>query len=232
MLSQLLKVIYNVFRKEATTMKTKIFTLLLLLGLVSMASMIGSASAAPVLTVGSSSGDVWDLQYRLKTLNFYTQPLDGVYGAQTKAAVAKFQKAYGLSADGVTGTKTWNALKKYTLNIEEMDILAKVIYSESRGEPYKGQVAVGAVVMNRIQSSQFPNNIKNVVFQKGAFTAVSDGQYWLTPNRTAYLAALDAVRGWDPTNNSIYYFNPDTATSAWIWTRPQNLKIGKHIFAS
>ncbi|MOA06793.1 Spore cortex-lytic enzyme precursor [compost metagenome] len=213
-------------------MKTKIFTLLLLLGLVSMATMIGSASAAPVLTVGSSSGDVWDLQYRLKTLNFYTQPLDGVYGSQTKAAVAKFQKAYGLSADGVTGTKTWNALKKYTLNIEEMDILAKVIYSESRGEPYKGQVAVGAVVMNRIQSSQFPNNIKNVVFQKGAFTAVSDGQYWLTPNRTAYLAALDAVRGWDPTNNSIYYFNPDTATSAWIWTRPQNLKIGKHIFAS
>lgn len=213
-------------------MKTKIFTLLLLLGLVSMATMIGSASAAPVLTVGSSSGDVWDLQYRLKALNFYTQPLDGVYGLQTKAAVAKFQKAYGLSADGVTGTKTWNALKKYTLNIEEMDILAKVIYSESRGEPYKGQVAVGAVVMNRIQSSQFPDNIKDVVFQKGAFTAVSDGQYWLTPNRTAYLAALDAVRGWDPTNNSIYYFNPDTATSAWIWTRPQNLKIGKHIFAS
>lgn len=213
-------------------MKTKIFTLLLLLGLVSMATMIGSASAAPVLTVGSSSGDVWDLQYRLKTLDYYTQPLDGVYGSQTKAAVAKFQKTYGLSADGVTGTKTWNALKKYTLNIEEMDILAKVIYSESRGEPYKGQVAVGAVVMNRIQSSQFPNYIKDVVFQKGAFTAVSDGQYWLTPNRTAYLAALDAVRGWDPTNNSIYYFNPDTATSAWIWTRPQNLKIGKHIFAS
>lgn len=96
-------------------MKTKIFTLLLLLGLVSMATMIGSASAAPVLTVGSSSGDVWDLQYRLKTLNFYTQPLDGVYGAQTKAAVAKFQKAYGLSADGVTGTKTWNALKNTRL---------------------------------------------------------------------------------------------------------------------
>lgn len=96
-------------------MKTKIFTLLLLLGLVSMATMIGSASAAPVLTVGSSSGDVWDLQYRLKTLDLYTQPLDGVYGSQTKAAVAKFQKAYGLSADGVTGTKTWNALKNIRL---------------------------------------------------------------------------------------------------------------------
>ncbi|MEK4194404.1 spore cortex-lytic enzyme [Paenibacillus odorifer] len=196
-----------------------------------MATMIGSANAAPVLTIGSSSGDVWDLQYRLKTLDFYTEPLDGVYGSQTKAAVAKFQKAYGISADGISGTKTWNILKKHTLNINEMDILAKVIYSESRGEPYVGQVAVGAVVMNRIQSSQFPNNIKEVVFQKGAFTAVSDGQYWLTPNQTAYLAALDAVRGWDPTNHSIYYFNPDTATSAWIWSRPQNLKIGKHIFA-
>ncbi|OMC74637.1 MULTISPECIES: spore cortex-lytic enzyme [Paenibacillus] len=213
-------------------MKTKIFTLLLLLGLVSMATMIGSANAAPLLTIGSSSGDVWDLQYRLKTLDFYTEPLDGVYGSQTKAAVAKFQKAYGISADGISGTKTWNILKKHTLNINEMDILAKVIYSESRGEPYVGQVAVGAVVMNRIQSSQFPDNIKEVVFQKGAFTAVSDGQYWLTPNQTAYLAALDAVRGWDPTNHSIYYFNPDTATSAWIWSRPQNLKIGKHIFAS
>ncbi|WP_445669862.1 spore cortex-lytic enzyme [Paenibacillus sp. FSL R5-0887] len=213
-------------------MKTKIFTLLLLLGLVSMATMIGSANAAPLLTIGSSSGDVWDLQYRLKTLDFYIEPLDGVYGSQTKAAVAKFQKAYGISADGISGTKTWNILKKHTLNINEMDILAKVIYSESRGEPYVGQVAVGAVVMNRIQSSQFPDNIKEVVFQKGAFTAVSDGQYWLTPNQTAYLAALDAVRGWDPTNHSIYYFNPDTATSAWIWSRPQNLKIGKHIFAS
>ncbi|MEK4288881.1 cell wall hydrolase [Paenibacillus sp. FSL R7-0163] len=197
-----------------------------------MATMIGSANAAPVLTIGSSSGDVWDLQYRLKTLDFYTEPLDGVYGSQTKAAVARFQKAYGISADGISGTKTWNILKKHTLNINEMDILAKVIYSESRGEPYVGQVAVGAVVMNRIQSSQFSNNIKEVVFQKGAFTAVSDGQYWLTPNQTAYLAALDAVRGWDPTNHSIYYFNPDTATSAWIWSRPQNLKIGKHIFAS
>lgn len=213
-------------------MKTKLFTMLLLLGLVSMATMIGSANAAPVLSVGSSSGDVWDLQYRLKTLDYYTQPLDGIYGSQTKAAVVKFQKAYGLSADGITGSKTWAALKKYTLNINEMDILAKVIYSEARGEPYKGQVAVGAVVMNRIQSSQFPDTIQGVVFQKGAFTAVSDGQYYLTPNETAYKAALDAVRGWDPSYNSIYYFNPDTATSAWIWSRPQNIKIGKHIFAS
>ncbi len=109
-------------------------------------------------------------------------------------------------------------------------MIAKVIYSEARGEPYSRQVAVGAVVMNRIQSSLFPDNIRDVVFQPGAFTAIADGQYWLVPNRTADLAALDAVRGWDPTHNSLYYFNPSTATSKWIWSRPQNLSIGNHIF--
>lgn len=109
--------------------------------------------------------------------------------------------------------------------------MAKVIYSEARGEPYEGQVAVGAVIMNRIQSGQFPNNIHDVVFQPGAFTAVDDGQYTLTPDATAYLAAQDALRGWDPTNQSLYYFNPITATSKWIWSRPQTVTIGNHIFA-
>lgn len=184
-----------------------------------------------MLKPGNENGDVWELQYRLKTLDFYTQPLDGKYGANTKTAVTRFQKEYGVPADGVTGAQTWRQLKKYTLNQSEMDVMARVIYSEARGEPYKGQVAVGAVVMNRIQSSEFPNDIRGVVFQKGAFTAVDDGQYWLTPDRTAYLAALDAVRGWDPTYESLYYFNPKTATSKWIWSRPQVLQIGNHIFA-
>lgn len=190
-----------------------------------------TTEAAPLLKPGSENGDVWDLQYRLKTLDFYTQPLDGKYGANTKSAVTRFQKEYGMPADGITGAQTWRQLKKYTLNQSEMDIMAKIIYSEARGEPYKGQVAVGAVVMNRIQSSEFPNDIRGVVFQKSAFTAVDDGQYWLTPNRTAYLAAMDAVRGWDPTYESLYYFNPKTATSKWIWSRPQTVQIGQHIFA-
>ncbi|WP_410511322.1 spore cortex-lytic enzyme [Paenibacillus sp. BR2-3] len=212
---------------------SKIFAILLIWIFVSVSILSsGTADAAPVLQKGNQSGDVWDLQYRLKTLGVYPQPLDGTYGTNTKAAVYKFQKKYGLPADGITGAKTWALLKKHSLNIYEMDIMAKIIYSEARGEPYTGQVAVGAVVMNRIQSNQFPNNIKDVVFQPGAFTAVDDGQFWLIPNRTAYLAALDAVRGWDPTNHSLYYFNPDTATSSWIWTRSQNLKIGKHIFAN
>ena len=212
--------------------KFKFFAILLLFLLLNATIISPIVSAAPVLKSGSQTGDVWDLQYRLSTLGFYTQPLDGSYGVHTKAAVYKFQKEYGISPDGITGARTWQLLKKYSLNIYEMDILAKIIYSEARGESYKGQVAVGAVVMNRIQSNLFPNHIKGVVFQPGAFTAVDDGQYWLIPNRTAYLAALDAVRGWDPTQNSLYYFNPETATSKWIWSRPQNLKIGKHIFTS
>ncbi|MGG3283550.1 spore cortex-lytic enzyme [Paenibacillus solani] len=209
----------------------KLIPSLFLSTLLLLPLLVQTAEAAPLLKPGSENGDVWDLQYRLKTLDFYTQPLDGKYGANTKSAVTRFQKEYGMPADGITGAQTWRQLKKYTLNQSEMDIMAKVIYSEARGEPYKGQVAVGAVVMNRIQSSEFPNDIRSVVFQKSAFTAVDDGQYWLTPNRTAYLAAMDAVRGWDPTYESLYYFNPETATSKWIWSRPQTVQIGHHIFA-
>ncbi|UUZ92967.1 cell wall hydrolase [Paenibacillus sp. P25] len=158
-------------------------------------------------------------------------PLDGVYGDRTASAVAKFQQAYGLTPDGIAGDRTWAALKRHSLNRSEVDILAKVIYGEARGESYTGQVAVGAVVMNRIQSGRFGSGIRDVVFEPGAFTAVDDGQYWLTPDRTAYMAAFDAVRGWDPTGGALYYFNPRTATSKWIWSRPQTVTIGNHIFA-
>ncbi len=189
------------------------------------------AAAPGILNVGSTGGDVWDLQYRLKALGLFDLKLTGYYGTSTKSSVQNFQQTYGLQKDGVSGPQTREALKKYSLNQSEMDILARVIYSEARGESYKGQVAVGAVVMNRIQAEGFPDNIKDVVFQPRAFTAVDDGQYWLTPDNTAYLAAQDAVRGWDPTYGSLYYFNPETATSEWIWSRPQKVKIGNHIFA-
>lgn len=188
------------------------------------------AAAAPTLKLGSTSGDVWDLQYRLKALGIFNKQLTGYYGAYTKSAVKVFQQKYGLPVDGSVGPQTWKALKKYSLNKSEMDIMARVIYSEARGESYTGQVAVGAVVMNRIQSNLFPNTISGVVFQPGAFTAVDDGQFWMKPDRTAYLAAQDAVRGWDPSHGSLYYFNPNTATSAWIWSRPQKIRIGNHIF--
>lgn len=206
--------------------------ILLMIMTFSIGLFSGTTQAAPsTLKVGSTGGDVWDLQYRLKTLGLFEPLLTGYYGSYTKNAVQGFQQRYGLQVDGISGSQTWQALQKYSLNQSEVDILARVIYSEARGEPYEGQVAVGAVVMNRIQSDLFPNTIREVVFQSGAFTAVDDGQYWLTPDRTAYLAALDAVRGWDPTYNSLYYFNPNTATSQWIWTRPQKIKIGNHIFA-
>lgn len=213
--------------------KWKLLALLFGLCLMSVNALIPHAQAAPppVLKQGSNNGDVWDLQFRLKLSGFYQLPLDGLYGSNTVSAVKRFQTNYGLTSDGITGEKTWAALKKNSLNREELDILAKVIYSEARGEPYVGQVAVGAVVMNRIQSGQFGDNIKDVVFQEDAFTAISDGQYWLTPDSTAYMAAEDAVRGWDPTYDSLYYFNPKTATSKWIWTRPQTVQIGNHIFA-
>lgn len=210
--------------------KRRVLAFLFALILAGASLYSGEAQAATVLRQGVSNGDVWDLQFRLRSSGYYPQSLDGVYGPRTAAAVYRFQKNYGLTPDGIVGNTTWGALKKYTLNKAEMNILARVIHSEARGEPYKGKVAVGAVVMNRIQSAKFPNNIRGVVFQPGAFTAVADGQYWLTPDRTSYLAAYDAVRGWDPTYGSLYYFNPATATSKWIWSRPQTLKIGRHIF--
>ena len=112
----------------------------------------------------------------------------------------------------------------------DIQLIANAVYGESRGEPYSGQVAVAAVILNRVESASFPNSVSGVIFEPGAFTAVSDGQIWLTPNERAKQAVIDAINGWDPTGNAIYYFNPDTATSAWIWSRPQIKKIGKHIF--
>ncbi|TCS82574.1 spore cortex-lytic enzyme [Tepidibacillus fermentans] len=190
---------------------------------------VANAQSPSILKYGSSNGDVWDLQYRLKQLNYLVK-IDGYYGYQTINAVKKFQSDYGITADGIVGPITWKVLKKHSLSQNEFNLLVHLVYSEARGEPYKGQVAVAAVALNRLDSKQFPNTLREVIFQEGAFTAVSDGQFWLTPNETARLAALDAVRGWDPSQGTLYYFNPKTATSAWIWSRPQILKIGDHIF--
>lgn len=112
----------------------------------------------------------------------------------------------------------------------DLNLLANAVYGEARGEPYIGQVAIAAVILNRLNSPTFPNTVAGVIFEPGAFTAVSDGQIYLTPNETARKAVMDAINGWDPTEEALYYFNPDTATSPWIWTRPQIKKIGKHIF--
>nr|WP_106784654.1 spore cortex-lytic enzyme [Lysinibacillus timonensis] len=133
--------------------------------------------------------------------------------------------------DGGTGQNNSATVQLPTKYSErDLQLMANAVYGEARGEPYEGQVAVAAVILNRLESPDFPNTISGIIFQPGAFTAVADGQIWLTPNERAKQAVLDAMNGWDPTENALYYFNPNTATSKWIWSRPQIKQIGEHIF--
>lgn len=206
---------------------------------------------AAVLRQGSKGGEVREVQRRLKMWGYYKGSVDGVFGAGTRAAVIAFQKKNGLPADGVVGKATYKALgmtDSYNIltnsggagtsssglngfSSSDVYLLARTIYAEGRGEPYVGQVAIGAVVLNRVRNSAFPNTISGVVYQKHAFTAVSDGQINLTPNDTAMKAARDAINGWDPSGGAIYYYNPAVATSAWIFDRQTVTVIGKHVFA-
>lgn len=204
--------------------------------------------ATAVLRQGDSGAEVKEVQRRLKQWGYYSGGVDGVFGAGTKLAVIAFQKKNGLTADGVVGKATYRALgmtasynvlqnqgsggsgsSNYTSS--DLYLLAKTIYAEGRGEPYTGQVAIGAVILNRVRSSSFPNTVSGVVYQKHAFTAVTDGQINLTPDNTAMRAAQDAVNGWDPTGGAIYYYNPAIATSSWIFSRKTVAVIGKHVFA-
>ena len=198
-----------------------------------------------VLKQGASGGQVKELQRRLKDWGYYKGAVDGIYGKGTVEAVKAFQRKNGLTADGVAGIETYKALgmndsvkvlendKKGNSNYTSSDLylLAKCIYAEARGESYTGQVAVGAVILNRVASPSFPNTVAGVIYQKNAFTAVSDGQINLEPNQTAMNAASDALNGWDPTYGCIYYYNPAVATSSWIFSRQTVTTIGKHVFA-
>lgn len=188
---------------------------------------------------GSRGEEVKKIQTKLKQWGYYSGNIDGIYGTGTFKAVKSFQKKNGLDVDGIAGEKTLKALgitsgsnnsNSATSNNTDLNLLSRVVYGEARGEPYKGMVAVAASVLNRVADSRFPNTIAGVVYQAGAYTCVSDGQINLEPDETARKAAQDAINGWDPTSGCIYYFNPDTATSSWIWSRPQVLTIGKHIF--
>ncbi|WP_054028842.1 cell wall hydrolase [Bacillus sp. FJAT-28004] len=186
--------------------------------------------ASPVLKFGSEGQNIPDLQFRLQTTGYYNLPIDKNFGKGTRNAVQRFQKNNGLQSDGVVGPKTWAKLKKLSVNKKELSMLARVIYAEARGEDYKGQVAVGAVVMNRLQSSKFPKTVKEVIMEPNAFSAVKDGQYWLIPNQTAFKAAKAAVKGMDPTGNALFYFNPVISKSTWFKTRTATKKIGNHQF--
>ena len=191
---------------------------------------------------GSRGEEVKTIQTKLKRWGYYNGNVDGIYGSQTLAAVKLFQKKNGLTVDGIAGTKTLQAMGIFnssnssssnsssSTNSSDLNLLSRLVYGEARGEPYTGQVAVAAVVLNRVKSSSFPNTIAGVIYQSGAFDVVSDGQINLTPNDTAKKAAQDALNGWDPSNGAIYYFNPSTATNKWIWSRPMTVTIGKHRF--
>ncbi len=187
---------------------------------------------------GSRGNEVIQIQTKLKRWGYYNGSIDGIYGSQTLAAVKYFQRKNGLTADGIAGTKTLQAMGIYTSsssssssnNTNNVNLLARLVYGEARGEPYTGQVAVAAVVLNRVKSSNFPNTIAGVIYQAGAFDAVRDGQINLAPNSSATKAAQDAINGWDPSYGAIYYFNPNTATNKWIWSRPATVTIGNHRF--
>ena len=188
---------------------------------------------------GSRGSEVTQIQTKLKRWGYYNGNIDGIYGSKTQAAVRYFQSKNGLTVDGIAGAKTLAAMGisnssnnsgSGSTTSNDLNLLTRIVYGEARGESYTGQVAIAAVVLNRVKSSKFPNSVAGVIYQSGAFTAVSDGQINLTPNATAKKAAQDALNGWDPTYGAIYYFNPNTATNKWIWSRPVTVVIGKHRF--
>lgn len=221
-----------------------ISVIILLISVISVVTLIyknnkANETVEALSKYGSRGSEVTQIQTKLKRWGYYSGSVDGIYGTQTVNAVKYFQRKNGLTADGIAGPATLKAMgitsssssssssSSYSSNL---NLLSRVIYGEARGEPYTGQVAVGAVVMNRIKSSSFPNTLSGVVYQSGAFDAVKDGQVNLTPDSTARKAAQDAMNGWDPSYGAIYYFNPSTATNKWIWSRPMTVTIGKHRF--
>lgn len=193
------------------------------------------------ISIALTTAENKTVQTKLKRWGYYKGNIDGIYGPKTKEAVKYFQRKNGLTVDGIVGPKTAAALgmtlssssstSSSSQSSSDLYLLAKCVYAEARGEPYEGQVAVAAVILNRVKSASFPNTIAGVIYQPYAFTAVSDGQINLTPNDTAYKAAQDALNGWDPTYGCLYYYNPATATSSWIWSRKTVVTIGKHVFA-
>lgn len=209
----------------------------LALALLLAATITQGAGAA--LSLGSRGEKVALLQQRLKGWGYYTGAVDGIFGRGTHNAVVRFQQQNGLTVDGHVGPQTAAAMGiSLTSTISaalhqesELSLLARLVNGEARGEPYIGQVAVAAVVLNRVRCNGFPDTISSVIFQPGAFDAVWDGQFDLIPTDSSLRAARDALNGWDPTGGCVYYYNPSTATNEWIRTRQVQLTIGQHAFA-
>ena len=196
-----------------------------------------TASADVLSKLGSRGEEVRKIQQRLKNWGYYTGSVDGIYGTKTRDAVKYFQRKNGLTVDGIAGKNTLAAMgisssssSSGSYSSNDIYLLAKVIGAEARGESYTGQVAVGAVVLNRVKHSSFPDTISGVVYQSGAFSCVTDSNWNTTPNDTAKKAAQDAINGWDPSGGAIYYYNPAKTSNAWIRQRPVIVTIGSHVF--
>jgi len=225
--------------------RRKIVTAILVfvMAITAMTCFIIAPASASVETAavksGSTGATVKKIQQLLKNQGFYTGAVDGIYGPKTVAAVKAYQKRFNLTVDGIVGTKT-AAYMGISLSgttttsgysSSDLYLLARLVNGEARGEPYTGQVAVAAVVLNRVKSASFPNTISGVIYQSNAFTSVADGQINLAPSESAKKAAQDAMNGWDPTSGCLYFYNPATSTSKWIWSRTVVVTIGKHNFA-
>ena len=222
-----------------STERKKLILLLAILFAVNIFIIALAQSASADLFKRGAAGDtVAEIQRRLKNWGYYSGSVDGVYGGKTEEAVRYFQRKNGLSADGQAGNKTLAALgipvsaSSSGTASGDLDLLARLISAEARGEPYVGQVAVGAVVLNRVEHPSFPNTVSGVIYQPGAFSCLDDGQFNQPVAESAYRAAREAMNGYDPSYGAIYYFNPATATSAWIWSRPLIVEIGRHRFCS
>lgn len=229
------------------TTNSKVRFVALVLAALTLAALLvayGVYANAAVVKTGSRGQIVKTIQTKLKRWGYYNGSVDGVFGTQTKNAVMYFQRKNGLTVDGIVGSATAKAMgvslsgstassgttTANKVSNSDLYLLSCCIYGEARGESYTGKVAVGAVILNRVASSSFPNTISGVIYQNGAFTCVSDGQINLGTNDECTRAAQDALNGWDPSGGALYYFNPATATSKWIWSRKQIVTIGKHIF--
>ena len=208
---------------------------------VLFALMANGSGALALSKLGTSGEEVRQIQTKLKNWGYYTGAVDGLYGPSTRDAVVSFQKKNGLTADGICGEKTLAAMGiaaestsggygGFTEN--EFNLLARVISAEARGEPYEGQVAVGAVILNRIAHPSFPNTLAGVIYQPLAFSCLNDGGINAPVAESAYRAARDAINGWDPSGGAVYYYNPVKSTSQWIFSRPVILTIGEHRFCS
>lgn len=202
----------------------KTFTFVLFTVLFLSFSQTEAEAHSTDLQIGSTGQQVTELQTLLKKLDYFHVDPTGYYGSITKNAVSEFQRDFNIPSTGYTGSLTRS-------KIDQVKMMARTVHGEARGENYKGQVAVAAVILNRIDSSHFPNSAFGVIFQRNAFTAVNDGQYWLNPDASAYQAVRDAILGFDPTGGATYYYNPAGVTDTWIFSRDVVTQIGKHYFA-